>query len=202
MGILNDIGLKHDADKSSRFHNYLDFYEKHLPDRSFEGRLLEIGVMDGLSMRMWREYYPAAEIVGIDIKDMRHLHNAHWKVPQSVKLLTIDGTDPKQLKRLGSFDIIIDDGSHYMADQQRSFEILYYNQLNAGGFYVIEDLWTSHIRYYQNAPLTTIEYLKELQAKGMEMIFFRHQHTIGAVFTEYEGLDSETVIIPGGQLCR
>ena len=47
MGVLNDIGLKYDADKSSRFHNYLDFYQEQLPDRSFSGRLLEIGVMDG-----------------------------------------------------------------------------------------------------------------------------------------------------------
>ena len=64
MGLLNDMGLKYDADKSSRFHLYLDFYQLMLPDRNFKGRLLEIGVMDGLSMKMWREYYPNAEIVG------------------------------------------------------------------------------------------------------------------------------------------
>src|SRR2546430_616290 len=68
MGLLNNIGLRHDTDKSSRFHNYLDFYEQQLPDRSFDGRLLEIGVMDGYSMAMWREYYPdAADIIGLDI---------------------------------------------------------------------------------------------------------------------------------------
>ncbi len=67
MAKLNDIGLKFNADKSSRFHNYLDSYQKQLPDRTFKGRLLEIGVMDGCSMSMWREYYPDAEIVGIDI---------------------------------------------------------------------------------------------------------------------------------------
>lgn len=198
MGVLNDIGLKHNADKSSRFHNYLDFYEQHLPDQTFAGRLLEIGVMDGLSMKMWQEYYPEAEIVGIDIKDMSTLHGAHWRVPARVKLLTIDGTDPEQVKRLGMFDIIIDDGSHFMADQQKSFEILYYNQLNVGGLYIIEDLWTSHIAYYQNAPTTTIEYLEALKGGGMEMTFFRHKHEglgIQTVFADYQGLDSETVII-------
>ena len=143
MGKLNDIGLKYGADKSSRFHNYLDFYESVLPDRSFKGRLLEIGVMDGLSVRMWREYYPDAEIIGIDIKDMSHMHNSDWQVPESVKLLTLDGTKAKDMKPLGKFDIILDDGSHYWADQQKSFELLYYSQLNEGGIYILEDLWSS-----------------------------------------------------------
>lgn len=203
MGLLNDIGLKFDADKSSRFHNYLDFYQEQLPDRSFKGRLLEIGVMDGLSMKMWREYYPNAEIVGIDIKDMDHMHGDDWQVPKSVKLIKCDGTDPKQTKKLGMFDIIIDDGSHYWADQQKSFEILYYNQLNKGGVYILEDLWTSHIDYYANAKINTLEYLKRLEKKGMKMAYFRHKHEgIQSVFPGHKGLaklGSITVAIKGGQ---
>lgn len=201
--LLNDIGLKYDADKSSRFHNYLDFYQKHLPKRNFKGRLLEIGVMDGLSMKMWREYYPDAEIVGIDIYDKSHLYNSDWQVPDSVKLLKVDGTDPEQVKPLGMFDIIIDDGSHYWADQQKSFELLYYSQLNKSGVYIIEDLWTSHIEFYNNAKMNTLDYLKKLEKKGMKMTYFKHKHTgpgIQAVFPDYKGLDSETVVIRAGQL--
>jgi len=202
---LNDIGLKYGADKSSRFHHYLDFYQKHLPKRDFSGRLLEIGVMDGLSMKMWREYYPNAEIVGIDIKEdmASYMHNDDWQVPDSVKLITCDGTDPKQTKPLGMFDIIIDDGSHYWSEQQKSFEILYYKQLNPGGIYIIEDLWTSHIEFYNNAKINTLEYLKRLEKKGMKMTYFRYKHKgpgIQTVFPEYKGLDSETVVIKAGQL--
>lgn len=200
--LLNDIGLKYDADKSSRFHNYLDFYEKQLPDRSFKGRLLEIGIMDGLSMKMWREYYPEAEIVGIDIYDKEHLYNNDWQVPASVKMLKVDGTDPKQVKELGMFDIIIDDGSHYWADQQKSFELLYYKQLNKGGVYILEDLWTSHIKFYANAKFNTIDYLKKLEKKGMKMTYFSYKHKgpgIQTVFPEYKGLDSMTVAIKAGQ---
>lgn len=202
MGVLNDIGLKFNADKSSRFHHYLDFYEEQLPDRSFAGRLLEIGVMDGLSMKMWAEYYPNAEIVGIDIKDMSFMHNDDWQVPESVKLIQCDGTKAKQVRPLGMFDIIIDDGSHYMKDQQTSFELLYYDQLNAGGVYILEDLWTSYIDFYQNAKVTTLEYLKQLEKKGMKMTHFKHKHEgkgIQTVFPKYKGLDSETVVIGAGQ---
>lgn len=203
--LLNDIGLKYNADKSSRFHNYLDFYEKHLPDREFSGRLLEIGVMDGLSMRMWAEYYPKAEIIGIDIKpDMAsYMHNEHWQVPERVKLLTLDGTKKADMQPLGMFDIIIDDGSHYWAEQQKSFEILYYSQLNKGGVYILEDLWTSHIEFYNNAKINTLDYLKKLEKKGMKMTYFKYKHKglgIQTVFPEYKGLDSETVVIKAGQL--
>lgn len=191
MGTLNNIGLKYDADKSSRFHHYLDFYQKQLPDRNFSGRLLEIGIMDGASMKMWREYYPNAEIVGIDIFDKQHLYSSDWGVPESVRMLQVNGTVEPMARELGMFDVIIDDGSHFMHDQQHSFEILYYSQLNKGGVYVIEDLWTSHIDYYQNAKITTIEYLKQLQKKGMKMTYFEYKHDgpgIQAVFPDYEVL--------------
>lgn len=202
MGLLNDLGVKYGADKSSIFHNYLDFYQEQLPDRDFSGRLLEIGVMDGLSMKMWRDYYPKAEIVGIDIKDMDFMHNGDWNVPESVKLLQVNGTVEKPVRALGKFDIIIDDGSHFMHDQQRSFELLYYSQLNKGGIYIIEDLWTSHIDFYQNAKITTIDYLKALEKKGMKMTYFKHKHTgpgIATVFPEYKDLQSHTVAIKAGQ---
>ncbi len=202
MGILNDIGLKHNADKSSRFHHYLDFYQKQLPDRDFAGRLLEIGVMDGLSMKMWREYYPKAEIVGIDIKDMSFMHNDDWQVPESVRLLTLDGTKAEDMRPLGKFDIIIDDGSHYWSHQQKSFELLYYSQLNKGGVYIIEDLWTSEINFYADAKLNTKEYLKQLEKKGFIMTYFRHKHTgpgISTAFPDYKDLQSETVAIKAGQ---
>lgn len=204
MGKLEEIGLRLNADKSSRFHNYLDFYEKQLPNREFSGRLLEIGVMDGLSMRMWAEYYPKAEIVGIDIKpDMAsYMHNEHWQVPERVKLLTVDGTVEEQVKPLGMFDVIIDDGSHYWSQQQKSFELLYYSQLNKGGVYILEDLWTSHIEFYNDAEMTTLQYLKKLEKKGMKMTYFKYKHKglgIQTVFPDYKGLDSETVVIKAGQ---
>lgn len=203
MSVLDELGLKYNCDKSSRFHHYLDFYQEHLPGRDFTGRLLEIGVMDGVSMRMWREYYPDAEIVGIDVDDKQHLYNDDWRMPRSVRLLKVDGTDPVALDRLGMFDIIIDDGSHFTADQQASFDILYYRQLNPGGVYVIEDIWTSHMDVYQNSEFNTIDWLNN---KGLEMAWHTYRHEPGGgmalVFPqwpEYANLASETVIIRAAQ---
>lgn len=190
-GLLDSIGLKFDTDKSSRFHNYLDFYQEQLPDRSFTGRLLEIGVMDGYSLRMWREYYPqAAAVIGLDIAAKDHLSI------EGVELLTINATDVGAVRGLGVFDIIVDDGSHMSLEQQQAFFWLYYNQLADGGVYVIEDLWTSHMPNYVNSRFTTKQVLAELEAAGVPMTYFRHAHDgIERVFPEYRGLDSETVVI-------
>lgn len=177
---LHEIGLKHGADKAT-FHKYLDFYEKHLPKRTFKGRLLEIGVMDGASLEMWSEYYPNAEIIGIDIDDKSHLKITHWKCIQ------MDGTDPEQLKTLGKFDVIIDDGSHYTKDQQASFKHLYYNQLKKNGVYILEDTHTSLMPRYVNSKLTTLEFLDKL---GIEVLHWRRDPKID---------DSMTAIIKGGQ---
>lgn len=195
MGLLNDIGLKYNTDKSSRFHNYLDFYQAHLPDRSFEGRLLEIGIMDGFSIQMWREYYPyATEIVGLDIMPKDHLD-----IP-GAELLQLNATDIEAVKALGEFDIIIDDGSHMSLEQQQAFFWLYHNQLSDDGFYVIEDLWTSYMPPYVNSKYTTAQVLEKLENDGMKMTFFHHAHDgIEKIFPEYKGLDSETVVIPAGQ---
>ena len=46
-------------------------------------------------------------------------------------------------KKFGSFDIIIDDGSHFVKHQLTSFNNLY-KYLNENGIYVIEDLSGSY----------------------------------------------------------
>lgn len=166
--LLNSIGLKHETDKAF-YHKYCDFYQRLLPKRTFKGRLLEIGVMDGASIRMWSEYYPHAEIVGLDIIDKSHLNI------DRATLLTVDATNPKELAKLGNFDIIIDDGSHMTGDQQVAFEQLFYKQLNKGGFYVIEDLHTSNWPAYINSELNTIEYLKKL--KKLKIHYYNKDHS-------------------------
>jgi hypothetical protein len=177
---LQQIGERYGTDKAIH-HKYLDFYQKHLPKRTFGGRLLEIGVMDGASIQMWRDYYPKAEIVGIDIMPKDHLQYS------DVQILKIDATDIEALKELGNFDIIIDDGSHYTLDQQISFYWLYYNQLNKNGYYILEDLHTSLLPRYVNSRYTTLEMLDRLK---LEVSHFRNADNKD---------DSMTAIIRAGQ---
>lgn len=151
---LQQIGMKCNTDKA-HYHRYCDFYENHLPGREFAGRLLEIGIMDGASLHMWREWYPKAEIVGVDI-------NVRPKPIQGITMLEIDATDSLAMSALGMFDIIIDDGSHMTMDQQVSFNHLYKHQLNDGGIYVMEDCHTSFMPSYINTPITTYDLIKRM----------------------------------------
>lgn len=67
MSTLNEIGLKHQTDKSSMTHCYLDVYEKYLePLRDKEFVLLELGVAGKASLKTWTEYFPNAHVYGVD----------------------------------------------------------------------------------------------------------------------------------------
>lgn len=94
----------------------------------------------GRSARVWREYFPNATIVVIDIA---HKNNT---VP-GVDLYQGSQDDPVFLgslhEKYGDFDIIIDDASHISSLTIASFDILW-PTLKPGGIYVVEDLHTSY----------------------------------------------------------
>lgn len=118
-------------------HSYIEVYSDLFKNQTENIDLLEIGVNDGDSMKLWSNYFFNSNIIGIDI-DLRKL-----KYPQNgFKAYQADGTNKEQLDfLLGSqkFDIIIDDGSHILEHQLKSFEILF-DRLKDDGIYIIEDI--------------------------------------------------------------
>ncbi len=148
---LHELGLKYGTDKAT-WHGYCRFYEQHLP-RTI-GRLLEIGVKDGASLRMWADYYPTAEVVGIDILPVA-------PVP-GCTVHRMDATNAAQLATLGQFDVIVDDGSHRTSDQLASFHQLFHHQLSPGGWYIMEDAHTSFMPAYVDTPEPTFHALHRL----------------------------------------
>ncbi len=104
-------------------------------------------------MRAWRDYFPRAEIHGLDIYTKRldlgsrvHL----WRGAQT------DGVLLEELnEQAGPFDIVIDDGSHQQADSMQTFRILF-PLMAPGGIYCIEDLGTAYDPKHGGDPgLTT-----------------------------------------------
>jgi hypothetical protein len=60
---LDELALKHGADKSSEQHAFTAVYERFLePLRELPITMLEIGVFEGASVRMWRDNYQLARI--------------------------------------------------------------------------------------------------------------------------------------------
>ena len=71
------------------------------------------------------------------------------------------------ISKIGTPDIIIDDGGHMMGQQQVSLGYLF-RHLKAGGLYVIEDLLTSYSEGTSfnptGTPHTTLKILQRMQA--------------------------------------
>lgn len=93
----------------------------------------------GASLRVWRDYFPNAQITGVDID-----HNVMFQ-EERIRTAVVDQTDPASirtmLQSLGptTFDVIIDDGLHIATAALTSFDALW-PTMNTGGVYVIEDL--------------------------------------------------------------
>ena len=143
---LNEIGLQHNSDKSSNYHDYLNLYDKNFDKyRNEKNKILEIGILFGGSLNIFYEYFENSFIYAIDIEDKTHLKK------DRIEILVGDQSDRQFLNNFENdfFDIILDDGSHKMAHQQISFGVLF-KTLKSGGVYVIEDLHTSYAEYREN----------------------------------------------------
>lgn len=121
------------ADKGT-IHSYIDnYYEPTFNQyRSMAKQVLEIGINRGHSINMWKEYFYNASIIGVDILD-------RGAICPSCTLIYGDATEEKTFENIYNIDIIIDDGSHKLEHQLKSFEILF-PKLKEGGIYVIEDI--------------------------------------------------------------
>lgn len=125
---LQQLSEKYGTDKST--HGYCPFYEQHLPKNP--KKLLEIGVLKGDSIRMWKEWFPETEIHGLDLFEAN-------PVPDIPGAIFHKGNqcDFVMLDRLRNekFDIIISDGSHNCRDEW----ITFYGLIDTCGLYVLED---------------------------------------------------------------
>ncbi len=124
--------------------HYFDIYHRHFQKfRGLPVTVLEIGIQNGGSAHMWKNYFgPESRIVGVDIDpSCRSLEDDGFDVWIG------DQSDPNLLNALvqsyPTIDIIIDDGSHMVDHQNASFSALF-PHLNDGGVYVCEDTHSSY----------------------------------------------------------
>ena len=135
---------QYDSDKIDS--HYLDQYDPIFnPFLGKEIVLLELGVLKGGSLLLWRDYFPFGTIVGIDIKlpkDFKNSERIHLFEGGQTDLNFL--TDVAQKTAPDGFDIIIDDASHIGELTKASFWHLFDNHLRPGGLYVIEDWGTGY----------------------------------------------------------
>jgi hypothetical protein len=146
MNDLTKLGIEYNTDKVDQYHNFLgdtytDIYYKylnHLRDKEFN--FLEIGVRDGQSVKMWSEFFPKANIIGVDI-------NPSCKQYEENNIAVHIGSQEDEMflnsliAKYGSFRVVLDDGSHINSMTMKSFKVL---QNLTTEFYIIEDLRNSY----------------------------------------------------------
>jgi 23S rRNA U2552 (ribose-2'-O)-methylase RlmE/FtsJ len=142
MKTLNEIYQNYSSpeghgDKGTA-HSYIEEYSRLLEPYRHNSTVLEIGLYSGESLRMWDEYFVDSNVVGVDITSV----NLDKKMLDGkYNILIGDATKESFLDMISeqTFDVIIDDGSHNLSDQIKSFTILK-NKINNGGMYIIEDV--------------------------------------------------------------
>jgi hypothetical protein len=147
MRFLQQLGEHYKTDKADIHHtfsgkSYLDMYEECFWfNRDNIKCILEIGVLGGNSLKMWRDYFPNSKVWGLDIdpkSDRDYGDRINVIIGDQIDENTISKIAPNE-----QFDLVIDDGSHIVDHIITSFDILW-SRIKSGGFYVIEDLGCSY----------------------------------------------------------
>jgi hypothetical protein len=147
-GFLHKYFLNNSHKRLHKWVHYFDIYERHL--ERFRGTspvMIEIGVMGGGSLAMWKEYFGSgSHIIGIDINPECKAHEA-----DGIDIFIGSQDDPATIDAIFSkhpkIDIVLDDGSHMMHHMISSFELMY-DRIRWNGVYIVEDTHTCYWKEY------------------------------------------------------
>jgi hypothetical protein len=145
MTPLCELAREYKCDKAfdpalEHCHVYTPVYH-HLYDGTQDKvrAVLEVGVNTGASLRMWRDYFPQAKIIGLDINP--HCLFTEWRI----RCFHADQRDELSMHHamgmagIANYDLIIDDGSHEIEDQILTMRWLV-RFLAPDGLYFVEDV--------------------------------------------------------------
>lgn len=130
---ISKILEQYETDKVGH-HGYGETYDELFSkfDRQAELSILEIGIQKGGSLLAWQDYFPNAKITGVDIVDV-------IKPEYRSEKINYVFSDIKDWQTAETFDIIIDDGSHF-ADDVRFVIDHFVSKLRPNGVMIVEDI--------------------------------------------------------------
>ena len=144
---------------SSYFQVYAELLDRY---RDKEITFVEIGVLNGGSLFMWRDYFgPKVRIIGIDFNPMAR----RWE-NDGFEIFIGSQSDPLFWKGvfsiIGDVDIILDDGGHTYEQQiVTAHECI--PRIRDGGLLIVEDTHTSYFKGFgYPSKYSFIEWTKRL----------------------------------------
>ncbi|MEO1140184.1 MAG: hypothetical protein AAFW87_12080 [Pseudomonadota bacterium] len=193
---LTELADRFGSDKGSTKHRYTELYHMLFhPFRQRKITFLEMGLLiggpehgnspdrettDAPSIRMWLEYFPKADIHGLDISDFSWFKDDRFTFHRC----DMDDRDEiaSAIEEVGAAPtIVIDDASHASHHQQNAF-LEIFPRLESGGIYVIEDLRWQPEPYERDGITKTAELFRSWLEKKV------FEHNDPAVAAEFNVL--------------
>lgn len=134
---------------------------------------VEIGVLNGGSLFMWRNFFgPAARIIGVDLNPGAKQWEQH-----GFEIYIGSQQDPvfwqEFCESVGQVNVVLDDGGHTYLQQIITAECLLDNIVD-GGMLIIEDTHTSYMPDFGNNSINFLKYV------------FQWAHKINSRFGEFK----------------
>lgn len=151
---LCKLAEKYGTDKCPKiFHTYTPEYYEILKDKKHFKKILELGIgtsytmrhvtgyLPGASLRMWRDFFPEAQVYGVDIAKEAMFED------DRITTFLFDTRSEDDMKKLietigSDVDLVVDDGPHDSTSQIRTAKILL--PLLDKAIYIIEDIKSTH----------------------------------------------------------
>lgn len=155
---LCEIGRKYDTDKSSQRNNvtslrhchpYTLFYDGLFKNKKSEPlKIAELGILEGASLLMWKEYFANAQIHGFEYNGELIDRFKKSFDNERITLFNINVNDVSSIssafaKANTMYDIIIEDTTHQFEDQLRVIANAH-AYLKPGGILIVEDIFKSY----------------------------------------------------------
>ena len=174
---LDELFNYYGSDKANFFkklnragHGFSRFYTDHF--KKFKNReinILEIGSFAGASAAAFSKYFPNVKVFCFDV----NISNFEFK-SKKIYVYGIDINNNKEVKKtinkiftkhqIKKFDVIIDDGSHYLSDILFSLNF-FFKYLKEKGSFIIEDYkLPNYYKYNKNIDHIFVnEFLKNIE---------------------------------------
>ena len=141
---LSNIVDNSRTDKNT-IHSYLELYQSLLFHKKETAKhVLEVGIYQGGSIKLWHDYFVNATVYGLDIM---HFNNVYSKIKNNDRIVLHTSTDAYNeetfrnnfLNKNIKCDFMLDDGPHTL-ESMIKFIKLYSQIMTDDGILIIEDV--------------------------------------------------------------
>lgn len=126
-------------------HSYLPLYQKLLISKKETAKnVLEVGIYDGGSIKLWSDYFTNANVYGLDIMNIQNVWEDIKNNEKIILHTSMDAYDTdffmnQFLNKNIRCDFMLDDGPHTL-ESMKKFIKLYSQIMTDDGILIIEDV--------------------------------------------------------------